>query len=173
VVELVEGYAVLQGVEQHPDHLPPLEEIKNKVQEMVKKEMALKQADQEAQKLLARLKKGEPLPQVAAQAGMALKDSGFFSRYPGFLNQPAAEALTGAAFSLSPEHPYPEKPILWQDNYYLLAFKARRAPDMAEFQKEQDKLEKSALDYKRRLLLESWMAGERQRAKIKIFEIPL
>lgn len=173
VVELAEGYAVLQGVEHHPERVPPLEEIKDKVRDAVKKEMALKQAEQEAQKLLERLKKGEPLTQVAAQAGLAAKDSGFFTRYPGFLNQPAAEALTSAAFSLSQERLYPDKPLLWQDKYYLMAFKARRTPDAAEFQKERDKLEKSVLDYKRRILLESWMAGERQRAKIRIFEIPL
>jgi len=173
VVELAEGYAVLQGVEHHPERVPPLEEIKDKVQDAVKKEIALKQADEEAQNLLERLKKGEPLTQVAAQAGLAAKDSGSFTRYPGFLNQPAAEPLTSAAFSLSQERPYPDKPLLWQDKYYLLTFKARRPPDAGEFQKDRDKLEKSVLDYKRRILLESWMVGERQRAKIKVFEIPL
>jgi peptidyl-prolyl cis-trans isomerase D len=173
LVELPEGYAVLQGVEHQPERLPPLEEIKDKVRDAVKKEMALKQAEQVASKLLELLNKGEPLAQVAGQAGLAVKDSGFFNRYPGFLNQSAAEALTSAAFSLSPEHPYPEKPLLWQDKYYLLAYKARRAPDPAEFQKEREKLEQSVLEYKRRALLESWLAGERKRAKIKVYEIPI
>jgi peptidyl-prolyl cis-trans isomerase D len=173
VVELAEGYAVLQGMERQPERVPPLEEIKPQVLAAVKKDMALKQAEQEAQQLLERLKKGEPISQAAAQAGLGVKDSGFFSRYPGFLNQPAAEILTSAAFSLSQEHPYPEKPLLWQDKYYVLAFKARQTPDPAQFQKDREKLEQSVMDYKRRIFLESWLAGERKRAKIKIYDIPL
>ncbi|MBM4294233.1 MAG: hypothetical protein FJ126_04925 [Deltaproteobacteria bacterium] len=173
LVELPEGYAVLQGVEHQPERLPPLEEIKEKVREAVKKEMARQQAEQEARNLLERLRKGEPLAQAAAQAGLAVKDSASFNRYPGFLNQPDSDALTSAAFSLSPEYPYPEKPLLWRDKYYLLAYKARRTPDPAEFQKEREKLEQSVLEYKRRTLLESWLAGERKRAKIRVFEIPI
>ena len=172
LVDLVEGYAVLQGVESIPEHVPGLDQIKDQVQGALKGQMAGKQAEQEAEQLLQRLRKGEALEKVAAQSGFPLKDSGFFTRFQGFLNQPAAEAVTGAAFQLSKEHPYPDKPISWQDKYYLLAFKARRAPDPAEFQKERETLEKNVLDYKRQLLLSSWMGGERRRAKIKVFELP-
>jgi peptidyl-prolyl cis-trans isomerase D len=172
LVDLVEGYAVLQGAESIPEHVPGLDQIKDQVQGALKRQMAGKQAEQEAEQLLQRLRKGEALEKVTAQSGFPLKDSGFFTRFQGFLNQPAAEAVTGAAFQLSKEHPYPDKPISWQDKYYLLAFKARRAPDPAEFQKERETLEKNVLDYKRQLLLSSWLGGERRRAKIKVFELP-
>lgn len=172
VVELPEGFAILQGVERLPEHQPPLDQVKDKVREAVKRQQARKQAEQEAGRLLERLGKGEPLSQVAAQVGLTVKESDFFTRHQGFLGQPLAESLTSAAFQLSGQHPYPGQPIFWKDKYYLLAFKARQAPDPAEFAKDQDKLKMSALEYKREQIFAAWLSAERQRAKIKIYEIP-
>ncbi|OGP74520.1 MAG: hypothetical protein A2Y80_05395 [Deltaproteobacteria bacterium RBG_13_58_19] len=80
--------------------------------------------------------------------------------------------MTSAAFQLSRQHPYPPQPIFWQDKYYLLAFKDRRAPSSEEFLREQEKLRGEVLQYKRQLIFDAWLAGERQRAKIKIYEMP-
>lgn len=172
VVDLPGGFAVIQGVEQQPEHVPPLEQIKEQVRDWVKRQSAGKQAEEEAVRLLARLRKGEPLAQVAAQAGLPLKDSGFFTRLRGFLDQPAAASLTSAAFQLSGQQPYPPQPLLWQDRYYLLSFKARRPPDPAEFKQERHKLLSGVLEHKQQLIYTSWLNGERQRAKIKVYELP-
>ena len=115
VVELPEGFAVLKGLEHQAAHLPPLAQIKDRVKAALKKSLARKQAEQEATRLLGELRQGKPLAQVAAAAGLAVKDSGFFTRFQGFLGQRQADSLTGAAFQLSRQHPYPEKPLWWQD----------------------------------------------------------
>ena len=138
----------------------------------LKKSLARKKAEQEAARLLGELRQGKPLAQVAAAAGLAVKDSGFFTRFQGFQGQRQAEALTGAAFQLSQQHPYPEKPLWWQDQYYLLAFKARREPDPQEFQKERDQMRAQFLNQKQQLLFASWLDGERRRAKIQVFVKP-
>ena len=109
---------------------------------------------------------------MAAQAALPLQDSGPFTRFQGFLQQPQAESLTSAAFKLSSQDPYPPQPLVFQDKYYLLAFKARKAPSPEEFQKERDKLKAEFLEHKRSVIFNAWLAGERQRAKIKIYEIP-
>ncbi len=172
VVELKEGFAVLQGVEHQAAHLPPLAQIKDQVKAALSKQLAQKQAEQEAGRLLGELRQGKPLAQVAARADLAIKDSGFFTRFQGFLNQREAESLTGAAFQLSQQHPYAEKPLWWQDNYYLLAFKARREPAAQEFHKERDRLRAQMLQQKQQLILASWLDGERRRAKIQVFVQP-
>jgi len=105
VVELPEGFAILQGVERLPEHQPPLEQVKEKVREAVKRQQARKLAEVEAGRLLERLGKGESLSQVAAQVGLTVKESDFFTRHQGFLGQPLAEALTSAAFQRSGQHP--------------------------------------------------------------------
>ena len=172
VLDLPPGFAVLKALKFQPEEIPPLARLKDQVREALKKQQAKDEAEQEAARLLARLRQGEPLAQVAAQAGLTINNSNFFTRSPGFLGQPKAEPLTAAAFRLSSNNPYPPEPLLWQDKYYLLAFKARRTPDPAEFQKEQDKLTREALEHKRQLLFANWLDQERRRAKIKIFELP-
>ncbi len=172
VVELKGGFAVLIGVEHQPAHLPALAQIKDRVKAALKMQLARKQAEQTAVGLLGQLRQGKPLAQVAAQAGLAVKDSGFFTRFEGFLGQQQAEALTAAAFQLSRQHPYPEKPLWWQDKDYLLAFKARREPDAQEFQKERARARAQFLNRKQQLIFASWMDGERRRAKIKVFVKP-
>ena len=110
VVELPEGFAILQGVERLPEHQPPLEQVKDKVREAVKRQQARKLAEVEAGRLLERLGKGESLSQVAAQVGLTVKESDFFTRHQGFLGQPLAESLTSAAFR---QRRYPTMPWLY------------------------------------------------------------
>jgi peptidyl-prolyl cis-trans isomerase D len=172
VVDLPPGFAILQGLEHEEAQVPPLEKCKDKVRQAVSQQMARKEAAQEAAKLMARLLKGELLAQVAAQAGLPLQDSGPFTRFQGFLKQPQAEPLTSAAFKLTGKDPYPPHPIAFQDKYYLLAFKARRGPSPEEFQKEREKLQTEILEHKRSLIFNAWLTEERQRAKIKVYEIP-
>ena len=172
VVELPEGFAVLKGVEHQAAHLPPLAQIKDQVKTALSQRLARKQAEQEATRLLGELRQGKPLAQAAAAAGLAVKDSGFFTRFQGFLGQRQAESMISAAFQLSRQHPYPEKPLWFQNQYYLLAFKDRREPDAQEFQKERDRMRAEFLDQKQQLLFASWMDGERRRAKIEVFVKP-
>ncbi len=172
VVDLQEGFAVLQGVDYQAAHLPALTQIKDQVKTALKKQLARKQADQEAVRLLGDLRQGKPLAQVAAAAGLTVKDSGYFTLFKGFLGQERAEPLTSAAFQLSKQHPYPDKPVWWQDKYYLLAFKARRTPDAQEFQKDRDQMRAQFLNQKQQLLFATWLDGERRRAKIKVYVEP-
>ena len=172
VVDLPEGFAVLKGVEHQAAHLPPLAQIKDQVKAALSQRLARKQAEQEATRLLGELRQGKPWAQVAAAAGLAVKDSGFFTRFQGFLGQQQAESMVSAAFQLSRQHPYPEKPLWFQNQYYLLAFKARREPSAQEFQQERDRMRAQFLDQKQQLLFASWMDGERRRAKIEIFVKP-
>jgi peptidyl-prolyl cis-trans isomerase D len=172
VVELPPGFAVLQGVEHQDAQAQTLEQCKDKVRQAVSREKARNQAFQEAGKLLERLRKGEPLAKVAAQAGVALQESGPFNRFQGFLKQPQTEALTAAAFKLSSQAPYPPQPLLYQDKYFILIFKSKQAPTPEEYQKEKDKLASEYLEHKRGVIIKSWLAGERQKATIKVYEIP-
>lgn len=172
VVTLPQGFAVLQGVEHQDPQIPPLEKCKDQVRLAVSRQLARKKAAKEAAKVLARLHKGEPLTKVAAQVGLSLHDSGPFTRFEGFLKQPQAEPLTSAAFQLSSKKPYPPHPLLYQNKYYLLAFKARKAPNPEEFQKERDKLKAEFLEHKRQVIFSAWLTDARQGAKIKIYKIP-
>jgi peptidyl-prolyl cis-trans isomerase D len=172
VVELPEGFAVLKGIEHQAAHLPTLAQIKGQVKTALSKRLARKQAEREAERLLSELRHGKPLAQVAAAAGLAVKDSGFFTRLQGFLGQRQAGDLTGAAFQLSRQHPYPEKPLWWQGQYYVLAFKARREPSSQAFHQELNQMRAQFLRQKQQLIFAAWLDGERRQAKIQVFVKP-
>jgi peptidyl-prolyl cis-trans isomerase D len=167
VAEVPQGYAVMQALSYQPPTLPSLEKAKDKVRQAVARQQAQKLAQKEANQLLQRLRQGEPLSKVAAQAGLPLKDSGFFTRGEGFRNQPLAEPLTSAAFLLSKQDPYPDQPILWQDKYYVLAFKNRKLPSEKEFQAVRENLKRQLLGEKRLVLLQAWLRQEWQRAQVR------
>lgn len=166
LAEIPEGFAVMQAVDRQPAALLSFEEARDKVRQAVARREAQKLAEKEAGQLLARLRQGESLAKVAAQAALPLKDSGYFTRIQGFLQQPLAEPLTSAAFQLSGTKPYPTQPISWQGKYYLLAYKSKRPPDQEEFKKERENLERQVLQDKRQVLLEAWLREEWRRAKV-------
>lgn len=172
VLETPQGFVIMQAMERQPAATPSLEQVKEQVRLAVARRLAKTQAEKEAEALLARLRQGEPLPKVAAQAGLPVQDSGPFTRAQGFMKQPLAEGLTTAAFLLSAQKPYPPKPIFFKDAYYLLAFKERRLPSPEELKKDEAKLKEQILENKRQILFDAWLAQERQRAAIKIFELP-
>ena len=80
--------------------------------------------------MLVRLRKGEPLAKLAAQMGLTVQDSGFFTRPQGLPGHPQARSLTTAAFTLTPSHPYPDDPITLNGENFLLAYKERRQPTL-------------------------------------------
>ncbi|MGB7913644.1 MAG: SurA N-terminal domain-containing protein [Desulfobaccales bacterium] len=172
VVELPGGCVVMKSLEYQAENLPPFSQVKDQVVQQVKKQGAMKDAEKEATQLLARLRKGEPLAQVAAAVGLPVKVSGFFTRFEGFEGQRQAEALTGAAFLLSREHPYPDHPLDWNESYYLLAYKEKRPADQAELQKDWEKLKTQLLNDKKQMMLVSWLDAERRRSKIKVYALP-
>jgi peptidyl-prolyl cis-trans isomerase D len=167
VAEVPEGFAVMQALRYQPAALPSLEKAKDKVRQVVARQQAQKMAEKEAEQLLKRLRQGESLSKLATQAGLSLKDSGYFTRMQGFRQQPLAEPLTSASFLLSKQRPYPGRPIFWQGKYYLLAFKDRKMPPPEEFQEERDNLERLVLQNKRQVLLEAWLREEWQRAQVR------
>ena len=166
MAEVPQGFVVMQALERQAAHLPSFEEARDKALQSVSRQEAQKMAEKEAEQVLSRLRHGDPLARVAAQAALPLKDSGYFTRLQGFMQQPLAEPLTSAAFQLSEKQPYPDKPVFWQGKYYLLAFKGKRLPSPEDFQKDRENLERRILEDKRQILLEAWFREEWHRANV-------
>ncbi len=171
-ITLNDGIVLFQVVDRRESVLPPLDQIKDRVAEATRLEKAKEAAAQEAKQMLARLQKGESLAKLAAQMGLTVRDSGFFTRSQGFPGHPQARSLNTVAFTLTAAHPYPAEPITLDGENFLLAFKERRQPDPAQFAQAKEQLQKALLDMKRQMVFSQWLAEERRRAKIKVYELP-
>ena len=104
--------------------------------------------------------------------GLTVQDSGFFTRPQGFPGHPQARSLTTAAFTLTASHPHPDELITLNGENFLLAFKERRQPDPEHFAQAKDQMQQALLDLKRQMVFSQWLAEERRRAKIKVYELP-
>jgi peptidyl-prolyl cis-trans isomerase D len=171
-IALPEGFVLLQVVNRQPSVLPALAQIKDRVAEAARLEKARETAVQEAKKMLAALRQGEPLAKVAALKGLKVQDSGFFTRPQGFPGHPEAKSLTSAAFSLTDASPYPADPINLGGENFILALKERRQPSPEQFAQAKEQMQKSLLDQKRQMVFAQWLAEERQHATITVYEIP-
>ncbi len=171
-IPLANGVVLLQVLARQEAFIPPLEQIKDRVAGAVRQEKAQKAAAQEARQLLTRLRHGEPLAKVAQQAGLTIKDSGFFTRLQGFPGYPQARELVTTAFSLDAQRPLAPEPLSWQGDSLILVFKDRRQPEATAFAQAKEEIQKSLLELKRQMVFSQWLAEERQRAKIKIYELP-
>ena len=171
-IPLADGVVLLQLVNRQESVLPPLTTIKDKVTEAVRLQKAREAAAQEAKKMLGRLQHGETLAKIAAEKKLTVQDSGFFTRPQGFPGQPQAKSLTSAAFSLTDAGPYPPEPISQGGENVILAFKERRQPNPEQFAQAKEEMQKSLLDLKRQIVFSQWLAEERQRSKIEVYELP-
>jgi peptidyl-prolyl cis-trans isomerase D len=171
-IVLDDGVMLLQVVERKESVVPPLTQIKDRVAEAARQEKAIQAAAQEAKKILSRLQQGDPLAKVAAQYGLTVKDSGFFTRPQGFPGQTQARNLTSAAFALTPANRFPADPISLNGENFLLAFKERRPPSPEQFTQAKAQMEQSLLEVKRQMVFSQWLAEERRRAKISVYELP-
>ncbi|HAY23375.1 MAG TPA: hypothetical protein DCY27_14690 [Desulfobacterales bacterium] len=171
-LNLADGVALLQVMDHQDSLLPPLAQIKNRVAEAIRLEKARLAAAEEAESILSRLQKGESLAKVAAQKGVPLKDSGFFTRSQGMPGQGQVRELATAAFSLAATPPHHVDLVSWGGENYLLVFKERRQPSREQFALAREELSKGLIDLKRQMVFSQWLASERQRAKIKVYEIP-
>ncbi len=171
-IALRDGIALVQLVERRESVIPPLEQIKDRVAEAVRLEKAKSAAAQEAKNLLARLQKGEPLAKVAAQADLPVKDSGWFTRPQGFPGYPQNQDLVTTAFTLSTQQPRPPEPISVNGDHVILVLKDRRQPSAEQFAQDKEQLQQALLEMKRQMVFTQWLAEERQRAKIKVYDLP-
>jgi peptidyl-prolyl cis-trans isomerase D len=167
-----QGLVLLQVLERRESHIPPLDQIKDQVAEAVRLDKAQKAAAQDAKACLERLRQGEALAKAAAQAKLTVQDSGFFTRPQGFPGYPQARELITTAFTLSAQQPLPAAPVQVNGDSFILVYKDRRQPDAEQFAKDREELEKSLLEVKRQLVFSQWLAEERQRAKIKVYDVP-
>ena len=109
---------------------------------------------------------------MAASLKLPLQDSGFFTRSQGFPGAPQGLTLTATAFALSKAKPVPKEVLTHQGHSYLLVFKDRRLPTPERCAALKQELEPRLLELKRQLVFSQWLARQRQRAKIKLYELP-
>ena len=161
-VETKKGVYLFTVNEKKPAAVPALAKIRAEVEKLATDEMAKDIAQKKAEQALAQLKKN--------QSGLKLQESGFFtySEKGQIPKIGTAPQLMESAFNLSKESPAPGQPLKVGDRWYAYKLKDRVAADTADFQKMKDQIKLSILPKKQQEVMEAWLKGLRNKAKITI-----
>lgn len=80
--------------------------------------------------------------------GLSPDETGFFRRNENMGKIGYEPELADAAFKLSVDKPFSEKPVKGKKGYYLLKFTERKDPDTESFGKEKESMIKALLEEK-------------------------
>lgn len=160
------GYAIVKVVEQLPAAVPPFAEIKWKVADAVKRQMAEALALSRAQALARAVEKGEDLPAAAKKQGLPSGDTGLFSRAEPAADRRVPGEVMRAALQLAVGQV--AEPVTLPQGIYVVKGLERRAPDPSGLEKEREELRQQVLEQKRAQAWEQWVKGLRAGAKIQV-----
>ncbi|QSV44614.1 peptidylprolyl isomerase [Geobacter benzoatilyticus] len=162
-VETSKGIYILKLKERKPADVPPLSQIRAKVEEKAKAAKALELARKKAEDAQAKLAKGD-------SAGLALKETGSFA-FDAKGNIPVAgisPELMESAFALTPQAPSPKTPVKIGNSWIAYSLKERTELNAAAFPAEKEGIKRELLPVKQEEELKKWLRELRAKAKIEI-----
>jgi len=169
---LIEGknaYYMLRLKERREPAVPPLENVRGKIEQALKESKGYELALQKGNALLAQLKKEKDISKVAQVNNLKLDETGFFPRSAPELPKIGELAeLRGGPVALSAQKPLPEKIYTRKDAVFLLAFKDSQPADMEQFEKDKAGLMKQALAEIRQRTLIKFLDSLKAKAEVKV-----
>jgi len=170
VIEVAKDFYIFKLTERRESHLPELEEVRDRVEKELREKKAGERAESVAEELLAELKGGRPIKEVATSNGLKVEETGLFKRWTRFI--PKIGLLEGAediVSSLSAEHPYPDRPLMTGGDWVLIRFKELKSPDLKKYDSEDRQTWEKMYRYKKAEEgFRRWLGALRGRSKIEI-----
>ena len=157
------GYVVMKAIEHIPAAVPALAEIKDQVVTSVKRQKADAAGLERAKQITAEAKSGD-LVAAGKKAGATTGETAPFSRakpaerLPGDAMHAALQTVTGGV----------TEPVKTPQGFYVLKVLERVPADLADLDKERDKLTRELTAQKQGQAWESWVASARATAKIEV-----
>ena len=171
ILDLADGYYLLQMMERFPEEIPPYDSVKDRVRADLEKEKQAAKALAEAEAMLDTLvQKGGTLAAATGENGLKTASTGFFKRNGAIPQIGYSQELTAAAFSLSAGKPLCDKVIKAAGGYYIIQLKQKKEPAAGAFEKEKDSVKEKLLQQKQLKTFETWLAQIKSESEINIEE---
>jgi len=169
IIETPEGLLLFKLAKREEPRIPPLEEVKSRVEEDLRREKALKLCAERAKKLLAELKNSPDPQKVVKEKGLPWEETKYFARKETFVAGVPPQVLR-AAKGLGRKGEWVEEPVLAEESYYLVMLADLKPADPQEFEKEKRVYQERLTAQKRREAFVSWYRNLREKAKVKLFQ---
>jgi peptidyl-prolyl cis-trans isomerase D len=167
LIETPSGYFILFAEEIQEPAPPKLDEVKEQASKDYKLAKAGKMAGETAAALLAKVKGGADLETSAKEAKLETIKSGPLRNNNAVPDPALPESLVDQALLLGAKNPFPEKPLAFGDDLYIVQFLERKLPEPKNLD-DAAKKEYTAtlLKQKQDRLLNSWLRHQEKNAKI-------
>jgi peptidyl-prolyl cis-trans isomerase D len=165
-----DGYYLLKFVEKLAPRIPELKEVEKKVKADLVEEKKGERAKVDAEALLSALKEGEELESAGKKFNLKPQTTGFFKRHESIANVGFEREMSRVAFELSDQNKLPSEVVKGRKGYYVISFKQRKAPSIADFDKEKTDIINRLLQQKRSQTFNAWLEQVRDRSEIVYLE---
>jgi peptidyl-prolyl cis-trans isomerase D len=142
IITETSGYSFVKVSERIPSAVPPLDQVRGKIETDLRAKKATELARTRAEALLAQLKEKKDLAALAAQEGLKVEESSEVGRFGGYLpNVGTAQAMKDAAFALTAESPVAPAVYDVNGDMVLAVLVERLPPDDSRFDTEKGPLQ--------------------------------
>lgn len=171
-VGIKNGFAIPQLVEKRDPRIPELAEVRDKVAEDFKRSRASEQLEAVARELAAGAQSPDALKAAAGKAGLKAEDEEAYKLGRPLGTAGTDPALDAAVYALKPGE-VTKTPVKVGDRWVVVALRARKDADPAEFDKQRSTLTETALSERRNQVFDDFLVEARRRldekGQIEIF----
>jgi len=171
IQDLGDGYYIIQIIEKFDEKIPDLKDVKEKVKADLTKEKRDQKAKEDANAFLKALKASgtiESLEEESAKFGLKVETTGFFKRNGSIENIGFENEIAKSAFLLSKKNNIPDDVIKGKKGYYVIRFKNRKLPPIAEFAEKKKDIAERLLQQKKYQTFNTWVAQLKNKSEISI-----
>lgn len=171
IKDLGDGYYILQTIEKSPEKQAPFEDVAEEVKADLVKEKQSELAMKAAETFLKQMAEdgAEMAAAVEDQDDLSVETTDFFKRSGSIPGIGYERAIAEAAFGLSKDKLFPEKPLKGRQGVYVIRFAERKTPDEDAFEKEKTSLKKQLVRQKQSRTFAAWLSEARSKSEIKQF----
>ncbi len=156
------GYHIIKLEEKRESHIPPLEEVRERIKRTLKEEKRWETARENAQEIAKGIER-EDLEVLAKRSSLEVRGTGLFKRGGSNLPREIEEEAFGRKVGEV------KGPLRGRDGYYIVKLVKRKEIDEERFGQEKEAFSRDFIQKKRAMVYNQWYQDLYQKAKIKIY----
>ena len=156
-------------IEKKAPEIPPLEEVRDRVEKQFRQEESKNLAMEKAKEVLEAARGGTSVDTLTEQEGIEAIDTGFITRLQRFIPRiGASEEILERAFMLTEGSPWAKQVFEANGKFYVIRFQERREPDRSAFLAEKEELLTQQKTKKAQEIYREWLTELRKQQEVKI-----
>ena len=168
IVASPDALYLLQGARRVEPAVPPLEDVKERIQETLTRRKAREQAQKKAEAFLAEVKGGADLREAAAAQGLAVEDTGLFPRKQANIPEVGILPLPLGRLTASKVNPVVDTAYAQGESFYVMVLRTTVEADLADLGKEKEELTRQIREEKGQRAFSRLIENLKANARIEI-----